>query len=175
MDTTLEARQHIVQLHQSGQLTYTQIAQTFHVSKSTVGNIVNQFKKTGNVINKRKGRRPTNRSLSERTARLVVRQSVMNPAATARQIRDIVSGEAAQTSVRTIQRYLRKGGRIAFRPTAAPALSLKQKQTRIVWARNHQIWTSQEWSKVSFTVPLILYIVIIFTPPHCHSVSGNIF
>lgn len=174
MDTSLETRQHIIQLHQSVQLTYTQIAQTLHVSRSTVGNIVNQWRKTGNVINKRKGRSPTNRRLSERTARLVIRQSIMNPVLTARQIRDIVGGEAAQASVRTIQRYLCRGGRIAFRPMAAPALSSKQKQTRVAWARSHQTWTSQDWSKVSLAILFLFVDIIIFSFQHCHTVPGDI-
>ena len=80
---------------------------------------------------------------------MLIRESVMNPRATALQVRNETGGEAAHVSLRTIQRYLRAGGRFPYRPQAGPTLGPKQKEARVQWANIHKNWSVLDWRKVS--------------------------
>jgi transposase len=149
MDTPLATRQHIVHLHEVQHMTYRRIASLLNVGRSTVGDVINLWQQTGEVKSRRCGRIATNLALGKRTVRLLVRESVINPRATARQLRDCVGGEASRVSLRTIQRCLKRGDRCAFRPQASPSLNKKQKQTRLLWGRKYKQWTRDQWSKVN--------------------------
>jgi transposase len=106
MEISREKRLQIVALFNSSQMTYRAIANQTGVGLATVADIIKLWKDTGDVISRRFGRPSTNRVLTERSVRQLVRQSIIDPRATARQIRDRVGGEVSQVSVRTVQRYL---------------------------------------------------------------------
>jgi hypothetical protein len=55
---------------------------------------------------------------------------------------------------------------------AAPALSAKQKQTRMSWARRHQNWMTQQWSKVSYS--LVFFTFKIFNANHFMSLCSRL-
>jgi transposase len=129
-------------------MTYRDIAGQLNVGLSTVAKIICLWRQTGSITTRRKGRPPTNQALGQRTARLLVRESVLDPRATARQIRERTGGEASKTSLRTIQRYLRCGGRFPYRPRPGPTLNEKHKKDRLEWAKKYRNWTAQQWSKV---------------------------
>lgn len=148
MDISPSKRTLIVELYLTGNMNYRDIANRLSVSLGTVSNIIRLWRERGSVTSRRFGRPPTNVKLGPRTKLLIVRHSVMDPRATARQIRDRVGGEAAAVTVRTIQRQILHSGRIAYRPVAAPALNAKQKKTRLAWAQKYSKWTSRQWSKV---------------------------
>ena len=150
MDITAAIRHEIVQLFRTGKMKYREIASQLQVSLGSVANIIKLWRSTGNVTARRFGRPPTNCVLHERTSRLVIRQSVLDPRATARQIRDRVGGEAALVSLSTIKRRLRAGGRIAYRQMPAPFLNNKRKLIRLKRGRRHRLWSKARWSKVRY-------------------------
>jgi hypothetical protein len=78
-----------------------------------------------------------------------VRRSVVDPQATARQLREQEGGEALRMSVRSVRRTLQQHGRISYRPVAAPNLTPHRKMERLAWARMHQNWNALDWQKVS--------------------------
>ena len=50
-----------------------------------------------------------------------------------------------------MKRELRRSGLISYRPKAAPSLGRVQKQTRLMWARQHSNWSEQAWRSVVFS------------------------
>jgi transposase len=150
MDTTNEMRQKIITLHQTGDYSNRAISRQLNVHRTTVDRIIKLWNETGNVQSRRYGRPPTNHKLSVRTERALVRRSVSYPQETARQVRDLQGGEAQHVSVRTVQRVLRKYGRIPMRPVPAPTLNNVRKRQRLKWAKCHENWTAENWAKVSY-------------------------
>jgi transposase len=169
MDISEVKRREIVNLHLTNLFSNRAISDIVNVPRRTVDRMVRLWRETGNVASRRLGRPPTNHTLSERTERALVRRSVVDPRLTARQIRNQQGGDTLNVSVRTIQRVLQRHGRIAYRPTAAPALNSQRKRTRLEWARRYKDWTSEDWSKVSFEAVLnfkiakiIVFVLFIF-------------
>ncbi len=151
MDLLHSLRMQIMELYRGGQLTYRDIANQLNVGLGSVSRIIGVWILTGDIQemqSRRIGRPPTNRAFGERTFRLLLRESVIDSRATARQLRDRVRGEAMKASVHTIQGYLRRGGRFPYHPRPGPVLKKKNKRTRLEWAQKHKKWTIQQWSKV---------------------------
>jgi transposase len=146
MDTSLLRRQSILTLLNTGVCSQREIARQLGIAYSTVNDVVRHYRVTGKLESSRCGRPPTNRLLSLHDERCLVRSSIINPLATARQLRDEVG--AAHASVRTVQRSLKRGGRISYRPTASPQLNKKQRNVRLAWCRQHSQWTRLDWAKV---------------------------
>jgi transposase len=148
MDLPLDAREQIIIFFNTGQFTYREIAAHMNISVSCVSKIIALWRETGSVKSRRFGRPSTKPRMPERTKRLILRQSEIDPRATARQLRERVGGDAAKFSVRTIRRCLQYGGRRAYRPIPSPILDAGRKRQRLIWARAHRHWTQQEWNKV---------------------------
>jgi len=123
MDTSLLRRQSILTWLNTGVCSH---AKQLGIAYSTVNDVVRHYRVTGKLEPSRCGRPPTNRILSLHDERCLVRASIINPLATARQLRDEVGVGAAQASIRTVQRSLKRGGRISYRPTASPQLNKNQ-------------------------------------------------
>ena len=149
MDIPLVVRNQVVNLYEERSHTQRQIAHLLGISQGSVSNIVRQWIATGAVTSRRAGRMPTNRWLTDRAVRLLLRESQRDPRATARQLRDRLGDAAGHASVRTVRRYLQRNGRFAYRPRSAPSLTLHQRRRRLQWAQQHINWTEQDWSKVS--------------------------
>jgi transposase len=148
MDVPSVVREQIIRSYQKGGLTQREIARVVGVTQGSVSNIVKLFRETGGIRSRRFGKTPSNRLLTPKAVSLLTRESQKDPRATARQLKERVGGPVAAASVRTVRRYLQKSGRLAYRPVPAPALTNKQKQRRLEWARRHQNWTVEDWSKV---------------------------
>jgi hypothetical protein len=87
--------------------------------------------------------------LTVREERSVLRASTKNPQATARELQACVGGNVVRVSVDTIKRTLRKHGKLAYRPMKSPLLTPHQKAVRVQWCRQYQLWTAENWRKVS--------------------------
>ena len=149
MDTANEVRQLIIHHYQTGFHTQQQIANIVQCPRSTVGDIIRHFNQQGTTNTLRKGRCGRKRCLNVRVERAICRTSKTNPQMTARQIKEEVGGSAANVSIDTIKRTLRRLGRFAYRPSACPALNDRQKCKRLEWCQDHQFWTTDQWRKVS--------------------------
>ncbi len=95
----------IIHLHQTGNFTHRQIAQQLNINRRTVDRVINLWQESGSTLSRSFARPPTNRRILERGLRSVVRLSVADPQATAREKRDRHGGEALNASVRTMRRW----------------------------------------------------------------------
>lgn len=81
---------------------------------------------------------------------MIVRESTKDPRKTAKEVQQ-VSGQAAKfVSVRTIQRVLVAGGKLAYRPRKIPALTKPLKNRRVLWSTMVNDMSLDDWKEVSF-------------------------
>ena len=122
----------------------------FNVPTSTVNDIVQRYRQTGEIESRGKRLSGRPRKLSLRLDRALGRQSVANPRQTARQIQHAVGGSAATVSIATIKRTLIRMGRINLRPVSGSNLNPSQRRVRLEWCRRYIHWTEEKWRKVSY-------------------------
>jgi predicted ArsR family transcriptional regulator len=139
----------IIKHHNNGR-SVRSIAQQLDIPKSTVNNILQHYMKTGSIQTNYIGRCGRPRRLSDREERTLSRASVINPVATARQLRATVGGRVASVSLSTIKRALTHQGRLAYRPRKSPSLNRAQQITRLRWCQQHSSWDIDKWMQVSF-------------------------
>lgn len=149
MYTPVPLRRLIVSKYKEG-WKQKRISMELHVPKSTVFDIIQRYRLTGEMGTHR-DRCRGHRILSARDDRLLKRASDANPLATARQLQATVGGRIAQVSISTVKRSLRVSGRVAYRPVKAPALTPSQMAVRLHWAQAHQFWTVRQWQRVIFS------------------------
>ena len=105
-----------------------------NISRYGVTRIIQRLTTTSLTTANRIGHCGRRRALPIQTTRLLRRTSVSEPYLTARELQKSVGGEAANVSVDTVKRELRRSGLISYRPKAAPSLGRVQKQTCLMWA-----------------------------------------
>ena len=115
MDTTVEKRLIIIRLHLSG-IKQSEIAKQVKIHQSTISRILKRYKTTGDSSKKHKTGSWRKMQLSIREMRRIRIESAKDPTATARKIRQLVGGKCLSLSIRTIQRYLMRVGRLVYRP-----------------------------------------------------------
>jgi transposase len=152
-----QQRAEVVRLHQTSQYTNREIASVLNIPRRTVDRVVQLWIHSGSTLSRAYGRLPTNQALSERSQRSLVRLSVADPQATARELRDRQGGEALETSVRTIRRVLQQRGRISYRPLPSPSLTSSRKKQRYEWAKQYVTWKASDWEKVSVCIKLFTF------------------
>jgi hypothetical protein len=131
-------------IHASPNLPYVQCP------TSTVNDIVQRYRQTGEIESRGKRRSGRPRKLSLRVDRALGRQSVANPRQTAKQIQHAVGSPATTVSIATIKRTLIRMGRITQRPVSAPNLNSSQRRVRLNWCRRYSHWTEEEWQRVRY-------------------------
>ena len=147
MDTAVDLRALIVHHHQNGK-TVRQIVEYTNTPRSTVQDIISNFQQTGSIESKRRGRPPTNKSLTLRDERIIARTSTVNPRMNARQIQSSLNKNLTSICLRTIQRSLKKSVRIPYRPRKFPNLSKKQMSVSLNWTMQFRNWTETDSKKV---------------------------
>ena len=161
-----DIRKLIIDHHLSNMSTRA-IARAVNRPQSTVADIVKRFTRTGLFTHGQRGRCGRPRLLSQRTERLIVRASVINPKATAREIQSDVQGSSLSVSSGTVKRTLRRNNRVSYRPVKAPSLNANQKRVRLQWCRSHESWTEENWKKVilfDIFIKKSTYYAILFFP-----------
>jgi transposase len=134
----------------------TKIANIVQCPRSTVGDIIRHFTQQGTTNTLRKGKCGRRKSLNVQVERAICRTSKTNPQITARKIKEEVGGCAANVSIDTIKRTLRRHGQLAYRPSACPALNAHQKATHLGWCQDHRLWATDQWLKVSKTCAIYI-------------------
>jgi transposase len=124
------------------------VAAQLHVSQSAVSRIVRRYRKTNQHQALRKGKCGRKLSLSPKSIRLVARESIRNPHATARQIQMAVGGTVSDVSIDTVRRVLNSAGRQALRPVKSPSWTPAQMRVRLQWLKKYRQWTVDHWKKV---------------------------
>ena len=141
---------HLIVCNYQAGISQSQISRLLGVSQPTCHRIIRLYKTTGTTNSKRKNCGGQNR-LPVRTERLLRRASVSNPRATARQLAHEVGGHAEEVDISTIRRSLRRNGISTYRPHMSPSLSPSQCRVRVLWARQHRSWTTENWAHVIFS------------------------
>ncbi|GFV38187.1 transposable element Tcb1 transposase [Trichonephila clavipes] len=71
---------------------------------------------------------------------------------TAQQVANqFVVASGKQISRKTVARRLRAGGLYARRPVVCVPLTRQHRTARLIWCREHHIWTEQDWACVLFS------------------------
>ena len=78
-------------------------------------------------------------------------KSLKNRRASSRKLSSELAKEGFEISRRTVNRRLQEAGLQAYRPRKKPRLTVKMKEDRLRWAREHQNWTTEDWERVVFS------------------------
>jgi transposase len=151
MDTPHYIREHIVFLSENLGKSVRTIAADLEVPKSTVGRIIQLYKKSGNTYGTRKGKLGRRYSQTENDQRVLVRASKVDPKATAGELRQQLPSPQHHVSLTTVRKALRNHGRKCYRPISSPCLYDSQQKVRQRWAQVHVRWTNDDWRKVIFS------------------------
>lgn len=85
---------------------------------------------------------------SEKTDRRIVRLALKNRKSPANAINRVLLDSDVNISDRTVRRRLVSAGLRARIPRKRPYLNEKQRKKRITWAKEHILWTTDDWKKV---------------------------
>lgn len=123
------------------------VADTFGVSKSGVGYVMARYNQRGCVEIRKSPGRPL--ISTDREDRALVNRSKEEPRLNAVQLHaEMDKNYGLKYSVSTVKRRLNKAGLFGRRPAKKPLISVKNRIARVKFAKDHQNWTSADWSKV---------------------------
>jgi transposase len=142
-------RERVIALSQHTDKTHREIGEAVGVNHSTVTRIINHYLKTGSTATLRKGHCGRKGKLSERDKKAIIRESKKDPRASAHSVQAASGMIAANVSLRTIQRTLVEGGRLAYRPRKVHFLDKGKCKNRFQWAKQHMHLSQDMWDKVS--------------------------
>ena len=151
MDTPQGKRSSIVAMKENTSMSIRSIAAALQVPKSTVSNVINQYKKTGSIETKRKGKCGRKKKTSPRDDAFLLRESIKYPKKTSHQLNVAISGHGVSIDSSTVRRRLLAAGRPAYRSVKKQLLTLAMKKKRYHWAKVYKGWTAEDWKKVVFT------------------------
>lgn len=134
----------------SGNQTYRDIARMLRRSVSTVHRSFQRFRETNSLVRRRgQGR---NRRTSRRDDRFIQLRVRRNPRLTAVQARNLLQEvRGVAVSERTVRRRFEEVHLRSFVPAKAPKLEVQHRRNRLNFAREHCLWTTDQWSKVLFS------------------------
>lgn len=116
------------------------------VSPAGVLKLCRRFDETGTIQNKSgRGRKM---ATTPQTDRRIVRLALKNRKSCAVDINMSLADTGVTVSHRTVRRRLVKAGLRARIPRKKPFLNTAQRLKRLKWAKQHVIWTSEQWSRV---------------------------
>lgn len=151
MDITPKKRSKIVTLALFCQKSQRDIAKTCKVSQKTVSNVIRLYKSTGSVSPRRLGKCGRKRKTTRRDDRRLLQESIRFPKKTSSQLKRDLPQIAGAISSRTVRRRLWDAGRPARRPIKKQLLTQVMKRKRYAWAKAHEHWTPEMWSRVTFS------------------------
>jgi transposase len=140
-------RLQVLQLRHTGS-SMQEIARLIGCSPQTVSNTLRRHQQTGEVADRPRSGRP--RASTEAVDRRIARAARVNPFLSASAIRQELSLTSSM-SVRTVRRRLTDRGLFARVAQKKPMVSSRNRRKRIAFARTHEHWTDEQWSRVVFT------------------------
>ena len=135
MTLSSELKQRIVTLHEHTLKSKREIGREWGVSHTLVQKTMKISHETGSLEEHDTENKERKLKLSDRSKKLLVRESVKDPKKIARVVQEAVGSGAQTVSVRTIQRYLVQRGRMSYRPIRAPLLKTDHKKRRLIWSK----------------------------------------
>jgi len=157
MDTPDAIRRRIIQLSREN-VSQREISRRLIVPQSTISGILKRFRANKDFDSRRKGRCGRKAALTRKEQAMLRWASVKNPVFSARQLQSSVAGTCSTLSLRCIQKYLKKLGRIAYRPLKCPTWTVKQRRDRQAWCKERLDLTAQDWKKVVFSDETYLHL-----------------
>ena len=121
-----------------------QVAKFFRVQTSTITRLWYRYQSTGTADDRQSAGRP--KSLSDRHRRRIIRQHIANPTLAVAE-----TGPSFKIHSSTVIRYLRRAGLRRRRPLRGPILLPHHRRNRLRWAREHALWTLEDWRPVLFS------------------------
>lgn len=139
-------RVQIVTLKNEG-FSLQKIAERTGTDRRTIQRICKRVKQSNSFKDKPRHGRP--KALNEREKRIVSRTLQKSDSKNAESVRKLIkSDHSINVSRDTVARVLKSFGFVARIKIAKPALTGKQKKARLVWAKEHAKWTSDDWKNV---------------------------
>lgn len=127
--------------------TQAQVAKDFGLSRQIVNVWKIKHQSTGTTDNKQRAGRPC--KITPRTKNLIRKLSKADPKKTAvdinKELREYHNVQISNSAVKLILRESNLHGR---RPSKKPLISAKNRKARLEFARDHQNWTPEQWSRV---------------------------
>lgn len=148
-ELTIGERENIIKLHQSGH-GYRKINKLLKYPTSTVQYVIKRWKSTRKLNNERRTGRP--RLTTARVNRKILNILLKNRSVTATEIAALLKNEdGIIISAETVRRRIRESGFKSRIPRRKPWISLKNRQKRLKWAKDHVNWPISKWSNILFT------------------------
>lgn len=143
---SISLRQLIVDHHISG-LGYKKIAKIAKISLNTVAKIVQKYKKTGIVLNQKgQGRK---KKTTQRIDRAIVKMAQNNRRLSGPKITSEIKKQfGIDVNPQTIRNRLNDAGFKGKKAVKKPLLSNKNVKRRLNWAKEHKLWTEEQWKRV---------------------------
>lgn len=149
MPLSIETSAQIVALVQDGR-SQRYVARNFHVSRSTVQRVLERFRETGS--NARRPGSGRNRKTTAQEDRFLQLNTLRNRQTTALQLKNqLFEARGTEVSTWTVRRRLKEAGLQSYRPAHGPQLLPRHRVARLRFARDHLLWTVQQWDTVLFT------------------------
>ena len=132
------------------QLSSREIASRVGFNQSTVVRLLQKFNRTGGVERvKGRGRKRISTPAADR---LLVRMSLQNRRASSTELkRAWEESSGVNVTGRTVRNRLLTAGLGARRPRKKPLLSQVMRKARLRWAKEHSLWTVDQWNTVIFS------------------------
>lgn len=148
-NTSIEQRASIVALHNEG-FNIRYIAKKIKIPRSTVGDAITRFEKTGSNQDRKRSGRPRVTSKAEDKSLIIM--SKMNRKLTAPEIQmRFNESHGKQISVSVVKERLQKAGLNGRISTKKPLLRRGNRKKRLEWALAHKDWTGENWKQVLWT------------------------
>lgn len=148
-ELTEAERGQIVILRSQG-MSISAIARTIKCVRSTVRATIQRHQETGSYANRPKsGRKPIT---TQRQDRILHRLALRNRQHSSKDlVSELSQRHGVTVSARTVRRRLLQYGLRGCKARRKPRLSQEQKHKRLVWARDHENWTVDQWAEVMWT------------------------
>lgn len=129
---------------------FRQIAKRMNVSPSTVYKCVQRYERNGNYRNTPgRGRK---KKLSESDEQYLKVTSLRDRRKSSIELtKNLEDATGKKVTPRLVRKTLAATGLGGYVAVRKPLLRKGNRQKRLVWARNHKRWTSEQWRKVMFT------------------------
>lgn len=150
-DITPKKRASILTLHEHCQASSRDIAKLYKVGQTTVARIIRQFKDTGSLTPKRKGKCGRKRKSTPKDDAYLLRKSKLDPRKTSSDLQKDLASAGVKISASLVRRRLVFAGRRARRPQMKQLLTQKMQKKRRTWAKKYKDWTAADWKKVLFS------------------------
>lgn len=128
---------------------YKKIAKELSIHISTARKVIAKWKVLKTTSNVPRSGRP--RKISEKTARILVREAKRNPRVTSRQLQVELAESGVHVHTSTISRHLTTAGLSARTPRKKPLLTRKHREARLKYAKTNIEKPQDFWNNVLWT------------------------